>query len=403
MKILHVISGVFKDSGGTSEVVPRLCEALVAAGHEVRILTLYWGSVSGAAERAMRAGVEIIQCKRDPVRFFKGLGRSKEFSRRIVEAVAWADAIHLHGLWQWPCWRAASEAVRQKKPYVMQTHGFLEPERLKKSRLRKIIIGRLVERPRLAQARRVIATAESEKASIISYGVKTPVAVVPIGMDTTEIDAAVRDDGLLDRLTNGMTQKGAHGRKKVLLYFSRIAPIKGLDLLAEAWAELEEFHADWQLVIAGPNDRGHEAVVKADFVAKVKDGSVSFPGPVYGKEKFTLLKSVDAFVLPTRSENFSIAVQEALAAGVPVVCTKGAPWSGIEGGAEWGRCGLWVNVNAQAIADGLRELLTLTETGRLRMGQEGQKFIQHAFDWTKIADKMLDVYQSSPTGSCNDQ
>ena len=52
MNILHVVTSVFKAGGGTSEVVPRMCEALVDTGHNVRLVT---GGGDNPANAAVRA------------------------------------------------------------------------------------------------------------------------------------------------------------------------------------------------------------------------------------------------------------------------------------------------------------------------------------------------------------
>ena len=253
---------------------------------------------------------------------------------------------------------------------------------MKISKWKKRIVGSLIERPNLNHAACVIATAESEKLGIEQYGVKAPIEIVPIGIDAVAIDAARQDRQLLEKW-------GLNPSKKTLLYFSRLTPIKGLDLLAQAWARLGQFHRDWQLFIAGPDDRGYATEIQDLYGRTVTDGSVAFSGPIYGAEKSILLKSVDAFVLPTRSENFGIAVQEALAAGLPVVCTKGAPWKVIadEGAGEW------VEISADAICNGLRNVLSADDLTRRKMGEAGKRIVARDFGWPGIAKKLVAVYQ----------
>ena len=383
MHILHVIAGIDESGGGMSEVVPRLCEELVVQGHDVQILTLGWTRPSAATLRAEAAGVKVKYCT--PSRCFPfplSIAYSVDFAECVDRYVCDADVIHLHGLWQWPCWKAARTAIKRHKPFVMQTHGFLEPARLARSKIRKKVMGCLIERRMLSATCRIIATAESEKESILKYGVKKPVEIVPIGMDVTEIDAGQRDEELLWRL-------GVPVGKKVVLFLSRLAPIKGLDLLADAWMRLKEFHDAWHLLIVGDDTQGYSKVVKQDYARIVTDGSATLPGPVYGRDKFNLLKSVEGFVLPTRSENFGIAVQEALAAGMPVVCTKGAPWGKIQDvGAGW-----WVDISVDGIERGLRNMMSLSVGQRSNMGFCGRKFVIDDFGWKTIVTKQVSIYK----------
>jgi glycosyltransferase involved in cell wall biosynthesis len=63
---------------------------------------------------------------------------------------------------------------------------------------------------------------------------------------------------------------------------------------------------------------------------------VDYLGPVEGEAKAALYRQADLFVLPTFSENFGLVVAEALAYGVPVITTRGAPWADLEtGGLNW--------------------------------------------------------------------
>lgn len=382
MKILHVVAGLNENGGGTSEVIPRMCEELVCRGHEVTLLTIKYGNLSVAAKRAMTHGVRLIEFKKSSL-LPQSLSYSKEFSRSIHEYVRGADIIHLHCLWEWPCWKTATEAMKQMKPYVIQTHGFLGRERLRKSKWKKLLVGVMLEKPRIAHAARVIATAESEQIGLVEYGIKVPIEIVPIGLDTTEIDRAQRDEALMRRL-------GVPEGRKVLLYLSRLAPIKGLDMLAKAWENLSDFHDRWHLLIVGDDLQGYSSIIKNEYAKIITDGSVTFPGPIFGEDKFTLLKSADAFVLPTRNENFSIAVQEALAAGLPTVCTRGAPWAVIE---EEG-AGKWVDVSIEGITDGLKTIMMADNAQIMRMAESGRKIISRNFGWDGISTRLESVYES---------
>lgn len=387
MKILHVIDSVFKEGGGTSEVVPRLCEALSSRGNEVRLVTSCGEGPSDAALRAAENGVDVRYCPVLKIPRLSIFRVTRKFRRELENGVAWADVVHVHGHWQNPCWFAIRLAQKMGKRYVMQPHGFLDPERLKISKWSKKVIGTLIERPFLNKAAAVVATAEREVVGLRKYGVKSPIHVVPIGIDYLIYVKSKDDRSFLQKF-------GLDPNKKTLLYFSRITPIKGLDMLAEAWAKLNALRREWQLLIAGPDDRGYTAAIKELYSHLIKDGSVVFSGPIFGDDKYVLLKSVDAFVLPTRSENFSIAVQEALASGLPVVCTKGAPWQGLEGGEGWGRCGCWVDTSVSGIFSGLREIMSLTDYERMRLGEAGQSFIKQAFGWPSIAKEQEGIYKS---------
>ena len=374
MNILHVISSLGKTQGGTSEVVPRMCEALVAGDASVRILTCEYGELSAAAIRAQKAGVDIRVYNRTGVGG-KVLRYSAQMRSEIDEQVRWADIVHLHGLWQWPCWMAGRAAWRNKKPYVMMPHGFLEPERLKISKWKKRIVGRICERPLLSRANGVVATSKSELDGIRQYGVNRPSHIMPIGLDVN----LYRHE-----------ERGGVEECKTLLFFSRISPVKGLDMLADAWGRIQRdgVGAGWKLLIVGPDDRGHTDVIKQVYAEKCPSGTYEFRGPVYGDDKYQLLASVDAAVLPTRSENWSIAVAEAMASELPVVCTKGAPWECLNSA----HAGWWVDISVEGVERGIRNLIDLTDLQRQQMGCNGRRWVEENLGWQHIAQEMVGFY-----------
>jgi len=95
-------------------------------------------------------------------------------------------------------------------------------------------------------------------------------------------------------------------------------------------------------------------------------------------------------VLPSRSENFGIAVAEALAAGIPVVTTKGTPWSEIRG-----RCGWWVDVNADAIAQALAAADCISPTPSVRQWRaRGRALVAEKYQWKAVGRVMATVYKS---------
>lgn len=379
MKILHVVSSVNKSGGGTSEVVPRLAMEQCKLGHDVSLTTIV-SNMSDAMKDAISAGVRYFG--ESKVSWFSPdtLGVSLEFKRTLMPIISDVDMVHLHGLWTYPPWCAGWLAKKLRKPYVMMPHGFLEPERLKISRWKKRIVGYCIEKPLLRNANAIIATSPSEEDGIRAYGLSNPVYIMPIGLDTRAIDQGVRNDELLGRL-------GCDTTKKHILYFSRITPIKGLDLLAEAWGKIN--HTGWQLLIVGPDDRGYAAEVQRMCAAQITQGSVVMHGPVYGQDKYDLLKSVEAFVLPTRSENWSIAVAEALAAGLPVVCTKGAPWQCINDV----NAGCWVDISPDGVAEGLRRIMALDDQKRGDMGINGRRWVEDNLRWDVIAHNMIEFYK----------
>ncbi|MEN8254345.1 MAG: glycosyltransferase, partial [Verrucomicrobiota bacterium] len=181
----------------------------------------------------------------------------------------------------------------------------------------------------------------------------------------------------------------ASGRKQ-LLFLGRIHPKKGLAELIQAWGMgLGAWRREWELLIAGWDDGGHEQGLKS-LVRELDVGdSVSFLGSQYGGEKEALLRSVDAFVLPSFSEGLPMSVLEAWSYGLPVVMTD---FCNIPAGFD-AEAALRIEPNAASIAQGLAELGTMSNSDLLAMGGNGRELVERQFTWDKIAQDMKAVYE----------
>lgn len=247
----------------------------------------------------------------------------------------------------------------------------LEPWALEYRRWKKLPVWWLWQRSAIEDAAVLHCTSEAEAQSLRRLGLGNPVAVVPNGVDVPALQHGnCRSDGY-----------------RSVGCIARLHPIKGLPLLLEAWASLRP--AGWRLRIAGPDKCGHEEELRAQAQTLGIADSVEFRGPVYGQDKWEFLRSAGLFVLPSYSENFGVAVAEALACGVPVITTKGTPW----GGLEQAGCGWWVEVGAEPLAAALEEAMRLTDAQRCAMGERGRRLVQEKFSWPEIARQMKEVYE----------
>jgi glycosyltransferase involved in cell wall biosynthesis len=125
-----------------------------------------------------------------------------------------------------------------------------------------------------------------------------------------------------------------------------------------------------------------------ELAATLSVQRLSIEEPVYGDCKLDVMRTADIFVLPTLNENFGITVAEALAAGTPVIATKGSPWSGLE--AEG--CGWWIEHGVEPLATALRQSMSMPRTALKAMGAKGQAWVAREFSWCRVARDMLDVY-----------
>ena len=175
---------------------------------------------------------------------------------------------------------------------------------------------------------------------------------------------------------------------RIALSLGRIHPKKGLDRLIRGWAKIELERPEWLLRIVGPSELNHAEELRA-LSKSLGLHRVSIEGPLYGTDKTVAFREADLFVLSTLNENFAMTVAEALAAGVPVIATKGAPWAGL----KLERCGWWIDHGVEPMAAALRAATELSPRERHAMGARGREWMARDFSWGRVAADMLDVYR----------
>jgi glycosyltransferase involved in cell wall biosynthesis len=378
LRVVHVIAGLEAAHGGPSYSVPRLCEALVAAGTQTRLLSVV--GVEGSCLISDR-GYDDQRFPWDYVHtpIVRDLRTSSALSLALRSSSVSADVIHNHGLWLMPNVQAGWAAVRAQKPLVVSPRGMLSPAALAFSRLKKKVFWRLLQSRAIRQAACIHATSEQEYQEIRSFGLTNPVSVIPNGIDLPQAVAEPNRRGQTHR---------------VVLSLGRIHPKKGLDRLVRAWSEIEASRPDWRLRIVGPSEAGHHDELKA-FAKSLRLVRVSIEGPIYDEAKQAAYRDADLFVLSTMNEDFGLTVAEALAAGTPAIATKGAPWSGLE--AEG--CGWWIDLGVAPLAAALANATAMPCETLRAMGSKGRAWMGRDFSWAGVAREMTNVYQWLATGA----
>ncbi|MCP4378132.1 MAG: glycosyltransferase, partial [bacterium] len=179
------------------------------------------------------------------------------------------------------------------------------------------------------------------------------------------------------------------GGKKLIVFMGRMHPIKGLDTLIEAWGRISGQFTDWHLVLGGPDEDGYLATLESQVQSANLSDRVSFPGGLYGTDKKALLNSADVFVLPSRSEGMSVALLEAMGAGIPVVITKSCNFPAAD---DLG-AGFVVDQDIESLSAGLAKMLKMPDNQRGEMGTSAASLVRDNYSWDIVAREMLEVYQ----------
>ena len=360
MKVLHVIGSISRTGGGPSRSSQGLVAALRGQGIEAWLMTLKRG------EEPWIKGVD---------KFVNG-GKFEDALQQVRP-----DIVHLHGIWQVELHRCAVICQRRGIPYVIAPRGMLEPWSLKTKWLKKRIARFLYQDGDLKKAAALHATAESEAEQFRKLGFKNPVFISPNGVNLPERQIEAKVSG--------------EGERRRALFVSRMHPKKGVLELVESWGRVRPKGWQCELVytLNGDEERAYEAQVKKRVCELGLEDKFLFTGPLNDERKWEAYARADFFVLPTYSENFGIVVAEALYAGLPVITTKGTPWSDL----VTSNCGWWIDLPERtgqwaALDNALREA-TATPTAELHSrGQKGRRLVESKYAWPAAAKAMVEGY-----------
>jgi len=226
------------------------------------------------------------------------------------------------------------------------------------------------------------ALSEQEIGGVRDFGLRNPIAVIQNGISQFWLDSEGDSSAFRSKFN-------INSDKRIVLYLSRITPIKGIPLLIEALALIREKLTDWIFVLAGADEFDHLREIQAAVKKHNLDNHVVFTGLLVDQTKRDAYAAAELFVLPTKREAAPVVVLEALGAGVPVITTKGAPWESL----VTHQCGWWVDVDSGAIAEALKDAMSCAPDELRRMGERGKELVAARFTWTNSAQMTIELYE----------
>ena len=231
----------------------------------------------------------------------------------------------------------------------------------------------MFEKFHLNNAKCLRATSLMEAKTFVKLGFKKPIINVPNSI----------------RIPNLKNKYQIKKKLKYrLLFLSRFHPKKGLSELLHAWKFLQNKNLNWELVICGSDDRHYQKKMK-DLGKELKLKRVIWKNFVVGKEKDRIFRSCDLFVLLSYSENFGLAIAEALSYRLPVITTLNTPWKNL----NKKKCGWCISLKMKKIVKTLNYAMKLDTKTRFLMGSRGRKWVIKDFSDKSIGIKMNAVYK----------
>lgn len=189
---------------------------------------------------------------------------------------------------------------------------------------------------------------------------------------------------------SGRADRGRTGR---LLFVGRLVPVKGVSLLLEAFAALQEDYRGARLTLIGD---GPERTALEGRAAQL-GVAVDFAGYRSQDEVASALADSDLFVLPSFAEGVPVVLMEAMASGLPVVTTRIA---GIPELVEDGVSGLVLPPGDPAALGGAIAQLLSDPDLRARMGAAGRARVKADFAIRREAEWLHRLFlNEAPEGA----
>lgn len=384
MKVLHVIPSVALIRGGPSHAVLAMIKALRSRDIDAEIASTD-DNGRGLLDVPLRQRVEYEGA---PVRFFHKFSPPFAFIREFCfsgSMTVWLwkhisefDLLHIHAVLCYPSTMAMLIARIKRVPYIIRPLGILEKWGLRQGRLKKQIYLNIIERANINHSQAIHFMSNYERDQVSSLKLKPASFILPHGLYAPPPLPDVRN-----RLRQLLK---VPADDPVILYMSRLHLKKGLEYLIPALGGLT--NSRFTFILAGNGLPGYEAKVGKLLDSSGISNRTYRPGFVNGETKNLMLQGTDIFVLTSHSENFGLAVLEAMGAGVPVVVTPGVALAAM---VKENSLGLVADMDIPSIKSGISYLLNNREEA-VKMGQRARQFVLKEHDWGAIASKLARIY-----------
>lgn len=389
LRVLHVISSVSASAGGPTVAAHNMLKALARRGIEADLAAT---DDDGRAGRLPVPLGEPVELHGQRIWYFPRQTRQYGFSyplaRWLERSIDRYDLVHTTGLYSFAPLAAAWHAREAQIPYIMRPAGMLDSWGMKhKSPILKRVSIAALEGPLLEAAAAVHFMSELERTRANERGRRLRPVVLPMGFDfeaPAKASAARESDPTTLELADIELGPGP-----VILYLSRIDYMKGVDVLLRAFAALPA-ESGATLLIAGDGVPSLVAELHALAASLGLGQRVRWLGFTQGARKRALFERADVFALPSASENFGVAVIEAMHAGCPVIVTQGV---GVAELVARHGAGLVTDGSVDGLRSALGQLLADPELRR-RSGEAGRRAVAADLTLDAFGARLESLYRS---------
>ena len=371
-------------AGGMNVYVRETARQLGRLGYSVDIFTRDDGSQPAVLE--LEPGVRLISLQagpRGPVAKEETIELLPEFlnAMRRFRQVHGLHYDMLHSHYYQAGWVASLLAPRWGIPHVAMFHTLGEVKNRALLSENETELRIAIERRITQAADRVICFSEHERQVLTSlYGAASErVAVIPCGVDLDRFRPLDRD---ACRLALGF------GAGPIVLYVGRLEPLKGIDILVEAIAQLEQVDARL-LIVGGDNQAAPEVrQLRRLAVSLGVERRIQFVGAVEQAELPRYYNAADVCVMPSYYESFGLVAVEAMACGTPVI---GSRVGGLATTIEDGETGYLIPWRCPEPFAERIDLVLSNDELRRNLGRSARRSMRR-FSWERVSRGLAAEY-----------
>lgn len=375
-----------RDAGGMNVYVLDLCRWLGRLGYEVDVFTRLDGDLPAVAPLGPNA--RLVRLPAGPPAPLPKDAVAQHAAEFVREALAFAaregrpyDLVHSH---YWQSARAGMALARGwRVPHVVMFHtlGVVK----NRARLGEAEPRRRITAERLAARRAdAIVTASRHERDLLvrDYGADGGrVVTIPCGIDLEVFAPRNRAEA---RARFGLPEA-----VPLLVWVGRLEPLKGVEILIDAFAQVERRDALLWLVGGDEEALAYRQSLEAQARSLGLHGRIRFLGPMPHDELPWLYSAADVCVVPSYYESFGLVAVEAMACATPVVASRVGGLAetvvdGVTGYLIPWRC-------PEPFAEKLDVLLANPEL-RTNFGRAGRR-VAERFRWPSVAARVASLYE----------
>lgn len=287
------------------------------------------------------------------------------------------DIVHVHTLFNAFSKKGMQFAVKNNIPFILTPHGMLSDYSLKKSAVLKKIHRLFFDDALMRKAYCVHFTAQGEaQRAVIDAGIKK--VIIPLGFefDSNEKFEEKKDTGIFR-----------------MMFLGRLQPIKGLEPLLSAIAELNDtIKKRFVFNIYGGDENNYRQHLEKLIKSLQLESIVKLCGPVDATSRTEAFKQHDVLALTSFHENFGMAAAEAMAAGLPVLLSDQVSLASF---VQENRCG-WVSpIEKNKLQKTVHEMFYTTLAERNAMGQRGFQAVRNHFSMAVVGRQFMQLYNQA--------